>query len=339
MTTNGFFAVGRQTFIQACDLGMNPACTFLAMACGTGKDNATTKWSAEAVSNHIGVRWTTAKEAIKDLLDASLVTLKPGKISRPNYKLNKDGDLIWLPKALIEGAANEVAPVSKLRQTQDVMMLRLLVELYCAQNLREDGGVSTKVMRYTYERNRAGQHGAYVIWDFHKPMGWVTWGDVSRPHRREKLTKKETEAEKNAGVDFFHRIERLKLLGLIEWVPYLFDGEDGEPIHPVVYSGLEAEQALFIAVQKAVARMTTETQREYQKGTMVPVLAHVEQVQLISMMRLRYRPQTKLTAAWFAEHHSVCEGFTATFNTLAQPVQPAKNQTGKSNDWAASDWF
>lgn len=324
MTTNGFFAVGRQTFIKACDLGMNPACALLAMACGSGKDNTTTKWSAEAVANHVGVRWTTAKDAINALLDAGIVALKPGKTTRPNYKLDKDGDLIWLPKALIEGAANEVAPVLKLRQTQDVMMLRLFVELYSAQNLREDGGVSTKVMKYTHERNKAGQYGAYVIWDFHNPTGWVTWGDVSKPHHREKLTKEEMEAKKNAGVDFFHRIERLISLGLIEWIPYIFDGEDGEPIHPVAHTGLEAEQKLFYAVINAVERITTETQRKYQRGTMVPVLAHVEQVQLISMMRLRYRPQTKLTAAWFAEHQSVCEVFTATFNALAKPVSQAE---------------
>ena len=205
MTTNGFFSVGQKTFIKACDLGMNPACALLAMACGTGKDNSTTKWSAEAVSSHIGVRWTTAKEAVTSLIDHRLVAQKTENRTRPTYKIEKEGDSIWLPKALIEGAANEVAPVSRLRQTQDVMTLRLLVELYSAQNLREDGGISTKVLFQEYSRQRAGERGIHVVWDFSYENEYVAWGAAAKPHRREKLTDLEVSEGKNHAVDFFKR--------------------------------------------------------------------------------------------------------------------------------------
>lgn len=50
-------------------------------------------------------------------------------------------DPIFLPNALMTGAAGETPPVELVRQTQDPMTLRLLVDLYHAQNLREDGGL------------------------------------------------------------------------------------------------------------------------------------------------------------------------------------------------------
>ena len=49
-------------------------------------------------------------------------------------------DWIWLPNSLVVGAQVEVPPVELVRQTQDVMTLRMLVDFYHAQNLREDGG-------------------------------------------------------------------------------------------------------------------------------------------------------------------------------------------------------
>src|SRR5215204_5721268 len=55
-------------------------------------------------------------------------------------------DLIWLPNELVTGAVGEESPVERVRQTQDPMSLRLLVDMYYAQNLCEDGGVSRHCM-------------------------------------------------------------------------------------------------------------------------------------------------------------------------------------------------
>lgn len=323
MTKQGFFAVGRNTFIKVCGLGMNPACALLVMASGTGRDNVTTKWSAEAVSKHVGVRWSTAKEAINVLLSSDIVMLKPGKSTRPIYKLSKDSDLIWLPCSLIEGAANEVPPIAKVRQTQDVMMLRLLVELYSAQNLREDGGVRANVYCQIYNRRQAGQQAAYTVWDFTKKHGLVTWNEITNPHAQEVFTAEDRENKKSRAADFFARADRLIALGLIDWVPYLFEGEKGEPIHAVALHGLPIEQELYLAATEAASRMITSGQTGYVKGVIVPVLAHIDKVQMIGLMRLRYRPHTRLTASWWAEHHAVCHEFIDSYNALATPVVPA----------------
>lgn len=329
MTDTGFFAIGRKTFIEACDLGINPACALLVMACGTGRDNITTKWSAEAVKNHIGVRWQTANGAINTLLDHALVAIKPTKGTRPAYKLAKEGDLLWLPKTLVSGAGDEIPPITKLRQTQDAMTLRLLIELYSVQNLREDGGIRLDVYHRTSDRRKAGQQGVYTVWDFISNSGSVTWGDVSRPHYRHigDLTEEELAADKNSGVDFFRRFDCLVSLGLVEWVNYLFEGKDGEPIHALACNSLPIEKQLYEAATNAASRMLTDGQIDFAKGALVPILTHIAEVQLIGMARLKYRPQTRLTGAWWAEHQKICQAFIDKYETLAMPSTGQKTGT------------
>ena len=46
---------------------------------------------------------------------------------------------VWLPNALIDGAANEVPPVELIRQTRNLPALRLLIELYAVQFLPSGG--------------------------------------------------------------------------------------------------------------------------------------------------------------------------------------------------------
>ena len=52
---------------------------------------------------------------------------------------------IWLPNSLVLGAGNERPPLRLARETQDVLVLRLLVDLYDGENLAEDGGVSRRL--------------------------------------------------------------------------------------------------------------------------------------------------------------------------------------------------
>jgi hypothetical protein len=50
-------------------------------------------------------------------------------------------DWIWLPNELVTGAADETSAIELIRQTQEVMTLRPFIDLYHAQNLRDDGGI------------------------------------------------------------------------------------------------------------------------------------------------------------------------------------------------------
>jgi hypothetical protein len=60
----------------------------------------------------------------------------------PRKKTPSPPEWIFLPNTFVTGAADETQPLELLRQTQDPMALRLAVDLYYAQNLAEDGGVS-----------------------------------------------------------------------------------------------------------------------------------------------------------------------------------------------------
>ena len=75
-------------------------------------------------------------------------------------------DWIWLPNALIDGAATEIAPVELCRQTQNAAALRLLVDLYHAQALASDGGIHWRSIRLGFSRHRIGERGAYVVYGF-----------------------------------------------------------------------------------------------------------------------------------------------------------------------------
>ena len=109
-------------------------------------------------------------------------------------------------------------------------------------------------------------------------------------------------------------------------MPYLYEGKEGEPIHPVAWNGLPMEKDLYKAATAAGIRMLTEGQGPVIEGIPVPVPNHITEAAMIGIARLKYRPHTAMTAAWWAQHQSVCEGFTEKYNSLAVPV--AKAHTG-----------
>jgi hypothetical protein len=74
--------------------------------------------------------------------------------------------MVWLPNALIDGAADEVPPVELIRQTRSLPALRLLVELYAAQFLPNFGGVPRELLKMVFDRTRVGEQGPFVVWGF-----------------------------------------------------------------------------------------------------------------------------------------------------------------------------
>jgi hypothetical protein len=232
-------------------------------------------------------------------------------------------DWIWLPNELVTGAAGEVPPVELVRQTQDVMTLRLLVDLYHAQNLRDDGGVSRAVTRRSYERFEVGRQAQFTIWGFRHENGSVTWIGPTLCHKRAKLSPEEVKAGKNPGVDYFRREGQLAELGLIEWVPTLVEGEgpDAEIIHPCAMANSGSlEDRLGRAAHDAALSMLTDRQHEWaaeQELRLTPVPRHITNVPMIGIARLRYRPKTRKTAAWWADLQAKGEGFLRKYEALS----------------------
>jgi hypothetical protein len=121
----GFFAVGVEEWRQACELGLTEACSFLVLACGTGRDNRTTAWSANAVQTYAGISWVRAKPAIERISSVGLVQ-NVGKTQKPRYKLKIGDEGIWLPKSIIMPLAGEMPALHRIRQAQDAQLERRL---------------------------------------------------------------------------------------------------------------------------------------------------------------------------------------------------------------------
>jgi len=245
-------------------------------------------------------------------------------------------DWIWLPNELVTGAANEAPPVELVRQTQDVMTLRMLVDFYHAQNLREDGGIGRGFTYQKYERFEVGRQAQYVVWGF-LAQGSTTlvWNDVTTCHRRDALTDEEKAAGQNAGIDFFRRQNQLVGLGLIEWVPHLFESDElsAEIIHPAgLMRSASLEDRLGRAAHDAGQAMLTNRQREWAEENglwLAPVPRHVANVQMIGVARLRYRPHTRMTAAWRVDLNAKGERFIAQYMALLLGKKAPGDQTCK----------
>ena len=101
--------------------------------------------------------------------------IAPAPEEKPNW--------IWLPNELVTGASSEIPPLELVRQTQDPMTLRLLVDLYHSHNLREDGGLARQLLRQEYERYDVGQQGHLAIWGFYPKPLTGRWEGPIAPHR------------------------------------------------------------------------------------------------------------------------------------------------------------
>jgi hypothetical protein len=224
---------------------------------------------------------------------------------------------IWLPNTLVTAAAGEVPPIELTRQMQDPMVLRLLVDLYQEQNLREDGGVSRRVVYENWERERVGEHAQYVVWGF-RPRGttWAFGGSLPvSPH-----IDQHADDAKESYAAFWRRLRALQGAGLFEWVPHLFEGEDqeAESIHPYGLGRSEGlEDRIGRAAHEAGLRLLVQGQADWaidNQYRLAPVPRHIDKVEMIGIARLRYRPHTKLTAAWWADLHSkgerYCQGYS-----------------------------
>ena len=294
-----FFSVGVDELRDACTLGLNEATCFLTLACGTGRDNVTTSWSATAVNTHTGIAWGRAKAAIDNLVRNDLATVS-GTRTKPRYKLKISEDRIWLPKSIVIALNDETPPVARIRQLQDVVTLQLYIELYHSQNLAENGGLSRDIYHRRYVKSKFCEKGAYTFFGF----------DPS-----ECCGSTIPSVFKDCP-EFHRRMQILITLGLLERSACLFEGDsiDSEILYPVD-GPTDPEKENFFAIQEVADRLLAE----YESGDiphtyLVPVFTHQKMVELYDIFRLQHRPHTRLTGYWWAQLcekvESACTGFS-----------------------------
>ena len=228
---------------------------------------------------------------------------------------------IWLPNSLVTGVATETPPLERVRQMQDSMALRLFVELYGEGHPRADGGINRQMVWQKFERERIGQQGQFVIWGFRPGQLWMKHQGAALCH----LTHGTTDARV-----FFRRLEQLQDVALVEWMPHLVEGggPDAEMIHPYGLTGSDSiEDRLGRAAHAAALSKLTEAQRGWvveQGYWLAPVPRHMADVQMVGIARLRYRAQTRATAAWWSHLQEQAETHLIVYGQLGWAVEARK---------------
>ncbi|WP_417247574.1 hypothetical protein [Celeribacter sp.] len=295
MSKGNFFALGSAEFVAACELGMNPAVALLVMARGTGRDNATTAWSALSVFNHSGMARRRAQEAIAKLQGAGLIdVLQSGK--KPRYKLHKpteEDKLLWLPNALIDGAGNETPPIARLRETGNLALLEKFVGLYGLQDLDSDGGLPRSIVWSHFEREEICPIGPFTFYGFSsEQIRAKSIGLFKDLHGQE-------DEDGNEGA--WTVLKPLWTMGLIEHVHYMAESTDpdAELIYPVgPYGTAEAIDELISWLEEADGKgFATEAMCHSLQGV---APKHIKKAAVVGVFRLKYRPWTGKTSRWFA---------------------------------------
>jgi hypothetical protein len=309
-----FFAIDRRNWAKACDCGINEAAAYLVLACGTGRDNRTTSWSCEAVHKCTGLVWSRGKQAIESLCRAGLIGRAEAHTrQQPRYEVlpfipsgkavtDQNDELIWLANAIVTGtSAGEMSPVYRLRSAGDGWALRLFVDLYHAQNLREDGGISPRMLWLNFERKNLGESGIYNLWGFKAGNKSLRWTGPFNSHRKRSGPAENHPVWASVGL--------LEQMGLFTYVPHLLENDSlqAEIIHPLGIGGngeepIETEigEAARAAAKRMCAKWVTQRAEHEQFEILCPVERTLPNVQLAGIARLRYRPRTTLTGGWFA---------------------------------------
>lgn len=308
-----FFAIGKPQWTAACKLGLNPAVAFLVLACGTGRDNVTTRWSAEAVRKYSGMAWTRANDALNQLAGNPQIISSVsanGKLRLRKLVIPEHVDsLLWLPSALVTGARDETPPVARLRQTQNLEHLQTFIELYGAQNLAADGGLPRCLVQEPFTRTRVCERGPFTVYGFDR-------ADACAYTDREPLVRFDSREDGSGSVwDFLVSMDDL---GLLETVDHLAesDSPDAELLHAL--SGDTYAEA--VATAAAVFASELPGGFEYDAENfdyVIPVLRRIANPAVVGVTRLVYRAHTTLTTTWFAGHRDACEAYAQRYRALS----------------------
>ncbi|RZI31157.1 hypothetical protein [Pseudomonas orientalis] len=313
MSHGNFFAVGSGEFAAACELGMNPAVALLVMARGTGRDNATTSWSALAVSNSAGIARRRAKEAIDALIDNKIVDLLEIKAGRfPKYKINKPEDdelLLWLPNELVDGAANEVPPITKIRERGEIDLLEKFIRLYGIQDLDGDGGIPRDVAWATFVREKICPIGHFVLYGFSD--------EKTQASNKGLFDGYADKVDEDGNRGPWTVLSPLFQMGLLEKVYYMAESSepDAELIYPAGPHGTaQAIWQLMTWLEEGDGKGFAFQAQNHDTQGIAP--KHIKNAAMVGLYRLRYRPKTGKTSRWWAVEQEQAEAMVGMVSNM-----------------------
>ena len=250
-------------------------------------------------------------------------------------------ELAFIPNAFVCGAARETPPLERLRQAQDAKALRMAVDLYHTQNLLEDEGVSRNVFYKKFNRHKYGEFRQFCLWGFERDGQISAYSNHplvashigSYPDDFQRRTEEErAHIKRDVWSAFWSCLQVIEDCGVIEWVPYLVegDGSEAEIIHPLCWEATDSpEYELAALAHEAAVLMArfagTPALRDLSSTkigdcllNLAPIPRHFQNVQLLGIARLRYRAHTKITSIWFGTRISQMEQHLATYKKLIE---------------------
>lgn len=295
-----FFAISREHFHDACDLGIGPATAYLVIACGTGRSQSKSRWSTGAIAEYGKINFPRAIKYITTLEDAGLL-VNIGTRKKPLYEFTMGDEVVWLPNSIVTSADRETPAVARLRQTRDVELMRFFVDLYFHQNLGHDGGIDPEMAYFAYDCRRLGEYGPFTIYVAEKEGMQYTARDNPLV----------------TGGDFgtwWERFNKLENMGLIVRSVYLFDGPvtrrqangddpDGEFVYALNGPSAEEKTWEFIEynyMSNADQRWIDYALSEEERDCFVLVPKHITTPIVIGLYRMRHTAHTAAASTWWA---------------------------------------
>jgi hypothetical protein len=199
--------------------------------------------------------------------------------------------------------------------------------------------VSREFLYETHEVSKVSERGERTIWGFQESPARFSGGGSPLPSPF--LTGKKDEKGKDHGwPDFWKALKVFQDCGLLTFIPHIFDsaGPDAEVVHayPLEDAGCEPwERAVAKAAHAAGVMCIPASQAEWasQQGRhLLPLPSHLDSVTVIGIARLRYRPKTRMTAAWFAISKERCEEKERDYRELAEANKSAGSSDRRSNE-------
>jgi len=215
---------------------------------------------------------------------------------KPRYKLHRpseDGDLLWLPNELVDGAGNEVPPITKLREAGDLELLQKFIELYGLQDLDNDGGIPRTVVAGQWQREKICGVGNFTLYGFNRKTASAYNRGIFHGF------DKRTDEDGNRGPWLV--LNPLSLMGLLEEVTYMAESADPEAelIYPVKTFGTDdAIYDLLNWLEENGARGYAAEAESYDAQGIAPKM--IKKATMVTVYRLRYRPKTGKTSRWLA---------------------------------------
>jgi hypothetical protein len=227
-----------------------------------------------------------------------------------------------------------------LRQSQNLRALQLFGDLYRFHDLVANGGVHWYYIRQRSKRYRVGGAGPFAVWAF-------AWEDdptlsTQAPFVVNRLLVGRQRPTTSELEELWSAFNLLRSLGLVAFVGHLVDAETahGEMIHAFDTEGTgeEIENEIATAARSAGRLMVSEGQYKvaaFQAGhqpddedlPLVPVLRHIENVALVGVVRLRYRPRTAATATWYARLQEQGAQYIARYEALSGKDEPFSSES------------